>query len=337
MQNSMNGTIAVLNDYPKDKYNVLIPVSTMQAMSSLQRVIVNTVQLDTTVDNYGSGRDIYKEKSSGKFAITKVAGMKLAAAANISIVSTEKGRTETCNRCIEMARATGKAQPCGQCASRLDLSITVTLRVPEPSGGFRLMAATKEMYVEEERKGMKKGDDGSEKQFERFLPHRQSIGESKAFMRALRAALGLSATYTLDELKKPFVIAHVVPNLDAPEIREHVAAGYLQSMGMMYENPAARHQLPGAQAALPTPQQAVEIIPDDDDASSVPLPWDLPPDDEPEPEGPVCADCGYVIERTSGKGGKVWEPEDIVKYSTQRFKRILCPPCQESAYQASRG
>lgn len=332
MQNSINGTIAVLNDYPKDKYNVLIPVSTMQAMSSLQRVIVNTVQLDTTVDSYGSGRDIYKEKSSGKFAITKVGGVKLAAAANISIISTEKGRTETCNRCIEMARATGKAQPCGQCESKHDLSVTVTLRVPEPSGGFRMMAATKEIYVAEERQSMKKEADGSEKQYLRFLPHRQSMAESKAFMRALRAALGLAATYTLDELKKPFVIAHVVPNLDAPEIRDHVAAGYIQSMGMLFENPAAKPQLSSGNAALPAPQQAVEIIHDhEEDTDDVPLPWDLPPDDDPEPEGPVCHDCGEIIFVTTGTGGQSWTPEAIVGYSTKRFGRPLCTECQNRA------
>lgn len=324
MQDNYTGTIAVLNDYPKDKFNVLIPVATMQAMSSLQRVIVNTVNLDTTVDGNGSGRDIYKEKTTGKYAITKVAGMKLAAAANISTVSTEKGRTETCSRCIEMARATGKAQPCGQCESRHDLSVTVTLRVPEPSGGFRLMAATKEIYVAEERKTMKKSDNGEETQYNRFLPHRQSMAESKAFMRALRAALGLAATYTLDELKKPFVIAHVVPNIDAPEIREHVAAGYLQSMGLMFNG------LPARQSTAPAlPEAQIHHVPEyPDEQGTEPLPWEPEPEPEPEP-GIFCTGCDKEIRHTTGRGGQSWSPEAIAGYSTNRFGRVLCTSCQE--------
>ena len=83
--------IVQLNKYPKDRYNVLVPVTTMQAASNLQRITVSEVLLDTRQDssNKGPSKDIYFEKSSNAFAITKVGGMKLAAAANISIVGTE--------------------------------------------------------------------------------------------------------------------------------------------------------------------------------------------------------------------------------------------------------
>ena len=106
MNNNITGTIVQLNEYPPDKFNVLIPVTTMQVMSNLQRIIVNKVQLD--VADPENSKDIYREKSSGKYAITKVGGMKLAAAANISIVETESGMTDGCKRCVDMARAVGK-------------------------------------------------------------------------------------------------------------------------------------------------------------------------------------------------------------------------------------
>lgn len=105
-------TIVQLNNYPKDKYNVLIPVTSMQVMSNMQKIIVNEVQLDTTVDEKGNGRDIYYDRQTGKYAITAVGGTKLAAAANISIVQNEGEQPEVCKRCIEMAKATGKAQSC---------------------------------------------------------------------------------------------------------------------------------------------------------------------------------------------------------------------------------
>ena len=76
-------SVLQLNKYPTDRYNVLVPVTTMQAASNLQRIVVSEVQLDTRQDNTNRGpsKDIYFEKSSGAFAITKVGGMKLAAAA----------------------------------------------------------------------------------------------------------------------------------------------------------------------------------------------------------------------------------------------------------------
>lgn len=234
----MENAIVQLNKYPKDKYNVLVPVTTMQVASNLQRITVSEVQLDVRQDssNRGPSKDIYYEKSSSAFAITKVGGMKLAAAANISIVDTATERTEGCQRCIEMARATGKPRVCGTCEHVHDVAVTVTIRVPEPSGGFRLMKATKEIDCTLEAAGMKDGATGQ--QFRRFLPHRTAMAESKAFMRAIRAALGLAGTYAYEELKKPFIVARVVPNLDAPEIKQAVASNYLQSMGMLFEMPA---------------------------------------------------------------------------------------------------
>ena len=269
----MENAIVQLNKYPKDKYNVLVPVTTMQVASNLQRITVSEVQLDVRQDssNRGPSKDIYYEKSSSAFAITKVGGMKLAAAANISIVDTATERTEGCQRCIEMARATGKPRVCGTCEHVHDVAVTVTIRVPEPSGGFRLMKATKEIDCTLEAAGMKDGANGQ--QFRRFLPHRTAMAESKAFMRAIRAALGLAGTYAFEELKKPFIVARVVPNLDAPEIKQAVASNYLQSMGMLFEMPTQ-----ASRASLPAAQAAETVTPYEDEG---PMPWDEAPE-EPE-------------------------------------------------------
>ncbi len=336
-------SILQLNQYPKEKYNVLVPVTTMQAASSLQRIVVSQVQLDTRQDssNKGPSRDIYFEKSSNSFAITKVGGMKLAAAANISIVSTEPGRTEACARCIEMARATGQARSCGNCPHVYDVAVTVTIRVPEPSGGFRLMQATKEIDMTLEKASMK-----SENQYNRFLPHRTAIAESKAFMRAIRAALGLAGTYSLPDLQKPFIVARMVPNLEAPEIKEAVAANYLQSMGMLFEMPAGAGQIAARQdPALPAPEAKPETVgeyPDERPGDYEPG-YDAPEDDgpppwldEPEPQDPivplnapeVCADCRRPITVPEGKS---WKIADIISYSRRIFGRQLCTECQNKA------
>ena len=225
--NTAQDTIVQLNKYPPDKYNVLVPVTSMQALSNMQRIIVNEVSLDTTVEN-GSGREIYYDKQTGKYAITSIGGARLAAAANISIVHTESVRTDVCEKCIEMAKATGNVQACGSCPHVYDVKMVVTVRVPEPSGGFRMISKSKEIDCSIEKASQ------SEKQYRKFLPHRASIAETKAFMRCIRSALGLAQGYTMQELKKPFIIAHIVPNLDAPEMRNALINNSLRDMVQSY-------------------------------------------------------------------------------------------------------
>ena len=361
-------SIVELNRFDKTKYNVLVPVTTMQAASNLQKIVVSEVSLDCRQDEYNKGpsKDIYYEKSSGQYAITKVGGMKLAAAANISIVDTTSGHTEVCNRCIEVAKATGKARVCGECPHAYDIAVTVTLRVPEPSGGFRMMKATKEVDVTAEKQGM------TDKQYNRFLPHRAAMAESKAFMRALRAALGLAGGYSLEELRRPFIIARVVPNLDAPEIKDAVASSYLASMGLLFEAPQQRQALPTASAPQ-LPQQAAEEVPEyedegdyeggypddgyqddgygypEDDRGGYEEPAPPPPPQQQRPaprqqapqqpprqqwQDPMataikCADCGRVI--TDGDRSTAKEIQD---YSTKHFGRCLCFGCQKKARAA---
>lgn len=322
-------TIVQLNNYPPDKYNVLIPVTSMQVMSNMQKIVVNEVKLDTTTDDKGNGRDIYKEGSTGKFAITKVGAMKLAAAANISIVSSESVQPDVCSKCIAMTKATGKAQPCGSCSHGYDVKYIVTIRVPEPSGGFRIISKDKEIDCSLEAKGM------SEAQYKRFLPHRASIAESKALMRCIRDALGLASTYARQELAKPFVIAHVVPNLDAPEIREALAGNYLQSMGLLFETPTSQKAIPASStpsrqepqalpaAAEPLPES--EYPPDDEGA----LPWEEPGNFGQPDFGTYCDDCGAEIVETKARNGRTWTPDDIKGYSERTFGRCLCTTCQQ--------
>ncbi len=321
-------TMVQLNKYPPDKYNVLIPVTSMQVMSNLQKVVVNEVKLNPDTEK---GNDVYLDKQTGKLAITAVGGTKLAAAANISIVYNESEQPDVCKRCVQMAKATNKAQSCGTCPHAYDVKHTVTVRVPEPSGGFRLITKSKEIDCSLEKQTMK------EAQYKKFLPHRTSIAETKAYMRCLRAALGLAQGYTKAEIEKPFVIAHIVPNLDAPDIRQALISNSLKDMGMLFE-------IPTKQTATVPQLQMNEFYEDSEDNYTEgeyqeanqeadqtqdfeePLPWDIPAQ-----EVITCADCGKEIIETAGKNGSVWTPQRISEYSNKRFGRCLCPDCQKRA------
>lgn len=253
-----DNSIISLNKYPRDRYNVLCPVTALQASSALQKPEVKEVVLDTRQNeqNTGPSADIYWENSAKKYAITKVGATKLAGAANISMVSSRSCRTEVCSRCIDMATATGKARSCGNCPHVYDVAYTVTLQVPEPSGGFRLIEATKEIDCVVEASHMRDGANGQ--QYQRFLKHRQANAESKAFMRALRFALGLKGGYTLQELSKPFIVARLIPNPDSPEIKQRLLDNLSASVGMLFGAPQVQTQ---QQAALPQ-NQAPQTIPE---------------------------------------------------------------------------
>lgn len=326
--NTAQDTIVQLNQYPPEKYNVLIPVTSLQVMNNLQKVIVNTVQLDADPNN---SKDIYKEKSSGKFAITAVGGMKLAAAANISIIESRSEQPEVCKRCIEMAAKTGTPQSCGNCPHQYDVKYSVTIRVPEPGGGFRKVTESKEIDCTIEKQGM-----SSDVQFRRFLPHRGSIAEKKAYMRAIRAALGLAAGYELNELKKPFVIAHIVPNLDAPEMKQALISNSLRDMGLLFEAPARQEAIADQATPMALPNNEAEDYNEGDyEASAEPMPQDqtqpddLPPwEDAPQDNAIRCADCGNEITETKANNGKVWTAEAIKGYSEKQYGRCLCPTCQ---------
>lgn len=150
--------------------------------------------------------------------------------------------------------------------------------------------------------------------------------------------------------RSPLFVARVVPNLDAPEIKDAVAANYLQSMGMLFETP-----LPAAQRqALEAPQQPqkAEQIPAYPDEG--PGQYD-PAEDPDEPEGgewgdegaasgalgepqstedDICADCHRKIVSPPGKN---WKVSDIVAYSKRIYGRALCQVCQDKARSAQRG
>jgi len=331
-------TFVQLNNYPPDKYNVLIPVTSMQVMSNMQRIIVNEVKLDTSPD----GDDIYYDKQTGKYAITSVGGTKLAAAANISIVYNNGEQPDVCRKCVQMAKATGQAQTCGNCPRAYDVKHTVTVRVPEPSGGFRLITKSKEIDCQLEKASM------SEAQFKRFLPHRASLAETKAYMRCLRSALGLAQGYRKQDLEKPFVVAHIVPNLNAPEMRAALINNSLRDMGLLFELPGAQerqetagNQAPALSDGVMQPDSGAGQPDADDrytegeypDTDSDALPWDTEP--EP-PQGIVCDGCGKEITEATGRNGQRWTPEAIRDFSTKRFGQCLCADCQKKTQGGNR-
>ena len=152
--------------------------------------------------------------------------------------------------------------------------------------------------------------------------------ETKAINRALRAAMHIKGTYTIEELRKPFVVAYLVPNLNnedvkaeairhmftsaqelygghTPEARKAIFVEDDVEEGMEYETPGK--PITGSHAYEQTPpepprqtqqrqQQAAETAPDFDPT--------------------ICSECGAKCSN------------GVVKYSQEQYGRTLCMSCQ---------
>lgn len=331
--------IAVTNDYPTDKYNLLIPVKSMQELSSMYRIVVNEVQ----INNDDKAGDVYLQtkgygNSEDKLALTKTALSKLMNAAGIQMVSSKPLIPSTHQTAIEMAKAIGKAVE----YDTRDVAHEVILLVPEASGQFRQITAIKEIiiddlkaeYIEQKRnleiwvdKKKRQATEEEknaavEKQLTQFLSHKRGQCETKALNRALREAMGIKPTYTKAELQKPFIVAHVVPNMDAPELKNAMIDQYKASTSLLFGQAVPLKEIASptvsSEIAEKTPKEETTVI----EAEIV--------GEEP---GIGCEKCGIVIEDIDDQ----WTTEAIVEYSKNKFKgKIYCADCQKEVLEAFR-
>lgn len=285
-----NKEIAVLNDYPESKFNLLIPIKTLQELSPLHKVVINQVQINSDVNK----KEVYKEKN-GELALTKKGLAKLMTAANIQMVESKPIPPQKCNRCAEIASKTKLAPKCYECPYVDDVAYQVTLAVPEPSGTWRKVTATKELRMSDMKESMK------ESQYKSFFPFRTEQCETKALNRALREALMINSTYRAQELQRPFVVAYIVPNMADEDMKKVMVQKYAESANMLFGgNVANTKQI--AQSTNGPESVEAEIVQDD---------------------GTYCEKCGQLIKAGNGK----WTVEKILEYSQQHFQKNLCIDC----------
>ena len=296
MSENKEREIVLINDYPAEKYNLLVPVKTMQELSPLHKIIFNQVVISPELKD----KDVYKQGS--ELALTKKGLEKLMTASNIQIVESKPIIPKICRKCIEVAKATKIAPKCGECKERNDVAYQVTVSIPDSSGEPRYVVATKNSKYEDCKSATEK----------LFLDEQC---ETKALNRALRKAMMIKSTYAAEELKKPFVVAYVVPNMDDPEMKKAMVQRYAESSAALFRNDPKMIEA-----------KNVEVLPEDDEEpEELPPPADPEeePEDDPEKEEYYCQDCGQLIEH----GSKEWPVKRIIESSQKRFKKNLCIDC----------
>lgn len=313
-----NNALALSTQYPAKDFNVLVPIQTVAEIAEIQSPVMNVVYISTTI----SDGEIY-EQQRGKYALTRKALLKLMRAAGIRIVKSQSELPSKCLKCAEVNRAIGRPVNCGSCTNK-DVKYTVTISAPQLTGQDILYKASREMNIEEETAGM------TTAQKAQFMKFRAEHCESKALNRAIRAALMIKPTYTLEELKKPFVVAYLVPNLNNPEVKARAIDGFFAGAQALYGHDAASISQPRViDVSGDDDEDVPPMVPDEIGDPQGGAPADYPgeePDfmqDDPAPaqpsSGPCCDVCGAEIS------------EKVYNYSIDKFGRPLCYSCQQAA------
>lgn len=330
--------LTISNQYPAEKYNLLGNTEVMVEVSDIKSPVVQAVRLDPdpkkgdvyiqqkAKDAYTDRKGTYHPATQNLYAITKNGLKKLADGAGIKMVSSEHVVPTTCQKCVAVNRNCGKVVQCGNCKNR-DVAYRVKISVPQLTGEVLTVEDTHETIVENVTPGM------TPNQKAEFLKHMPQICEAKALNGAIRTALHIKGTYTLEELKKPFVVAYLVPNLNNKEVKEAAIKSMFQSSQRLFDGV----DVPSVQqieTKIPEPA-SIEASDGEDYDKYIDGSYQ---EEMAEPSGSgdiaedgvieqdlYCDKCGEPIEK------RVWE------YSIDKFERPLCYKCQKIARNGQKG
>jgi len=337
---SNQAALSIVQQYPPNQSNLLVPMQTVTEIAEIHKPVMNAVTISTDLNDkeiyvQEKAREAWKDRPAtpAKYAITKKGLTKLMRAAGIKILSSRPVLPSTCQKCAEVNRGIGKPIRCGGCSNK-DVKHEVRISVPQLTGENLTIVAHKEIVVEDVVAGM------TDAQRAEFLKFRAEMCESKALNRALRTAMQIKGTYLLEEFKKPFVVAYLVPNLDNPAVKEKAVESMFSATAELYggERPAQSHTIyvgddddgdyPGGQ-----PEEYGDYPPEPDPEPAPPpqqprqqrgqqrAPQQQRPQQPPQPQGDdgeFCQDCGEPI------------GYDVAEYSAKHFGAPYCRKCQKN-------
>lgn len=338
--------LSISKKYPAEQYNLLGNTDVMVEIPDIKSPVVQAIRLDADPEKgdvyiQQKAKGAYEDKNGyhpatpALYAITKNGLKKLADGAGIKMVSSEHVIPTTCQKCVAVNQHSGKVVQCGNCKNK-DVAYHVTIAVPQLTGDVLTVEDTHEIIVDNVTPGM------SPKQKAEFMKHLPQICEAKALNGAIRTALHIKGTYRLEELKKPFVVAYLVPNLNHKEVKQAAISSMFQSTQRLFGNTPSIQQI---ESKVPE-HAAIEAADGENYDSYVDGTYtednaytgDAQQDrrdmnsaglqEEPYEDRTrdfCCDKCGEVIPR------KVWD------YSMENLGRPLCYRCQKIAKKEQRG
>ena len=334
-----NNSLLILKDYDDKKYNVLVPVQTMQDFPDIYKMAINTVKIDMISDVYVMEKEYSKAKNQfvpKNYALTKLGLEKLMTAANIKIVESKMIIPSTVRNAIEMAKQLNQVVD----FDKRDIGWQVVLSVPDMTGSERLVKASKEMIADEileecrdnkknyqvYKNGQKKDatktekEAAAQKEFKQIMKHRIAQAESKALNRALRKALMIKNKYTAQELSKPFAVPIVVPNLDNPDMKKACIEKYKISSNLLFNsNSNDLLQLED--------NEEVQAIPEVIEETKPLLTENITEVENIDIGTETCEECEKTITKHINNNGTEWSVDKIINLSKEHYGKQLCAQC----------
>lgn len=314
-------SLSLIAQFPKEKFTLLVPIETVAKISDIQSPVINSVSISTNLED----KEIYEQEKAkdawtdrqnrqypaqkAKYALTKKGLTKLAEAAGIKQVESQPVLPSTCQKCSEVNKMSGKIIPCGQCNNK-DVKYKVTISVPQLTGENLYFVDHHEINVQTVTAGM------SQKQKTEFMKHLTQICEAKALNGAIRTALQIKGTYSLEELKKPFIVAYLVPNLDNPDVKRVAIESMFNSTQKLFGSQGIVEPKVIEQHHEPTPldEDYTDVYQEEVPSYKQEMPA---AEAEDRTKDFFCDKCGKQI------SPKVW------KYSYDNMGRPLCMDCQK--------
>ncbi len=265
--------------------HVLAPM-TLQTIPPMHRPVVVSVQIDPDPNS----KEVYKQRGGG-LSLSAIAFKKLGDAIGIQWVPEECGRTDdgkdpdyVCYRMTGLVKALD-----GTWRKIIgDKEIRMSVIIEELTDSYREKA---QKYLHDPKDGpdfCKSYPDPevwiAEKVRQDALQMRKHMlarAQSGALARATKA-LGIRETYTLEELKKPFVFPKLVfsPDPNHPQDRAFLLAQGAGAINQLYkpETPQSATLAQPAMNALPAPHEVAFLAPPDDQQramSNAPTPEEI--------------------------------------------------------------
>lgn len=266
-----------LAEYKKQNANILGPSTKMDGLSEFHKIIVDSVALSI---NPADG-DIYKHKDKfgdnpAQYIISGQGLQRLAVCAGVAWNPLETKATAISQKyvaynAVACIRKADGIPVCFQAEYDVDIDVVEDelrdqfrdkrKKWEEASWFQKMSKETQDDYVESALR----------KELNFKKKHKTKIAATGAKNRVIRALLGVKKTYTILELKKPFVMPRVIlqPDYSDPEVKRMMLAASVQATT-------------GVFGPVPSQQPETIDIPNGDyDVQPVPS-----EDEEPEPQGP---------------------------------------------------
>lgn len=333
--------LSLSEKYPMKNYNLLGNTAVAVDIPDIKSPVIQKIELnpnpkigDVYIQQKGKGA--YTDRNGNHhpaveelYAITKRGLGRLADGAGITMVSSEHVIPTTCQKCVAVNAGAGRVIQCGNCNNK-DVAYRVTIAVPQLTGEVIHISDTHEIIVDNVIPSM------TEKQRQEFMKHLPQICEAKALNGAIRTALHIKGTYTLEEIKRPFVVAYLVPNLNNEDVKEAAIRSMFDASGKLFgttpsiqhiESKAPENPDMGAQDGEVFDAYVDDTYQEEDYRTEDVMPPEQPVQEEDRrqrQEEWQCCRCGVVIQ------------EKVYDYSNRKFGMPLCYRCQKEEREGRR-